>query len=220
MLLKTWYESIRTKVGKIHDTKSGSAAKVKTDRDVFILAHFGFLVTHICRVKGRTAVSLSLKPSVPGSVVVASGSDMDVAGDVEHDVSQVSSRANTPTPTCSATQQSKGGKGKVKGASPSSKRKVLSDDDDDFIITEKSARTGDQNPRGDPNNTQPSAAVRNSSMESMDGSNGEPGRSPVTRQDVQGFDEHDVISGRVVLQAASTASPAYCASSPGCSASP
>ena len=32
-LLKTWYESVRTKVGKLSDKKSGSATKDMTDRD-------------------------------------------------------------------------------------------------------------------------------------------------------------------------------------------
>ena len=35
-LLKTWYESIPTTVGKLQDGKSGSAAKGRIERDVFI----------------------------------------------------------------------------------------------------------------------------------------------------------------------------------------
>ena len=34
-LLRTYYESIRTKVGKITDTKSGSSTKDLTERDNF-----------------------------------------------------------------------------------------------------------------------------------------------------------------------------------------
>ena len=57
--LKTWYESIRTKVGKVSTKKSGSASKDRTDRDEFIMSNFGFLSTHISRVRGRTACSIS-----------------------------------------------------------------------------------------------------------------------------------------------------------------
>ena len=57
-MLKTWYNSIRSKVGKITDTKSGSAARTLTDRDQFLLANFGFLAPHISRVTGNPACSV------------------------------------------------------------------------------------------------------------------------------------------------------------------
>jgi len=56
-LLRTWYESIRTRVGKVALKKSGSAALELTDRDKFIMAHFSFLGTHISRMRGRSACS-------------------------------------------------------------------------------------------------------------------------------------------------------------------
>ena len=58
-MLKTWYESVRTKVGKISDKKSGSGTKDMTERDTFLMAHFGFLSGHISRIRGRTACSVS-----------------------------------------------------------------------------------------------------------------------------------------------------------------
>jgi len=42
-LLRTYYESIRAKVVKITDTKSGSSIKDLTERDTFIMTNFGFL---------------------------------------------------------------------------------------------------------------------------------------------------------------------------------
>ncbi len=58
--LKTWYDSIRTKVGKITGVKSGSAAKEYTDRDNFLMENFSFLKDHISRVPSRQAVSVSI----------------------------------------------------------------------------------------------------------------------------------------------------------------
>lgn len=59
-LLKTWYDSIRTRVGKLHKEPSGSAAKDRSDRDKFIWANFGFLADHITKMKGRTAFTVSI----------------------------------------------------------------------------------------------------------------------------------------------------------------
>ena len=58
--LRTWYESIRSRVGKLTG-KSGSATVDATMRDTFIRANFGFLTDHIARVRGRTAQSVSIK---------------------------------------------------------------------------------------------------------------------------------------------------------------
>lgn len=58
-LLKVWYESVRTKVGKISDKKSGLAHKDLTERDTFLMSNFGFLATHISRMKETTAFSVS-----------------------------------------------------------------------------------------------------------------------------------------------------------------
>ena len=57
--LTTWYDSIRTKVGKLTNQPSGSSAKSLTDRDRFILRNFDFLKSHIARMTSRLAVSVS-----------------------------------------------------------------------------------------------------------------------------------------------------------------
>jgi len=58
--LQTWYESIRTKVGKLTKDKSGQAAPQLTDREKFIIMHFRFLKDHIVRQPSRVAVSVSI----------------------------------------------------------------------------------------------------------------------------------------------------------------
>ena len=60
-LLRTWYESVRSKVGKLTDKKSGSNTKDLTDRDTFLMSNFGFLSKHISRVKATPACSVSRK---------------------------------------------------------------------------------------------------------------------------------------------------------------
>ena len=63
-VLVTWYESIRTKIGKLSQVKFGDAAKDLTDRDKFIKANFIFLNEHINRVRRlpvRTGFSVSTK---------------------------------------------------------------------------------------------------------------------------------------------------------------
>ena len=59
-LLRTWYESIRTRIGKMLKGKSGSAARDLTEREKFLKDNFGFLGDHIARVRGRTAFSVSI----------------------------------------------------------------------------------------------------------------------------------------------------------------
>jgi len=58
--LKTWYDSIRTKVGKITVMKSGSAVRELTERDQFLMDNFSFLKDHISRVPSRQGVSVSI----------------------------------------------------------------------------------------------------------------------------------------------------------------
>ena len=60
-VLQTWYNSIRTRIGKLHKTASGSAAKDRSARDSFLWANFSFLADHIHRMKGQTAVTVSIK---------------------------------------------------------------------------------------------------------------------------------------------------------------
>ncbi len=63
-LLRTWYESVRTKIGKIKTGASGSAATQMSERDEFLERNFGFLRGHISRVRGRTAMSVSIMTSI------------------------------------------------------------------------------------------------------------------------------------------------------------
>ena len=61
--LMTWYESIRTRIGKLTSQPSGSSRTVMTDRDLFILRNFDFLKTQIARQPSRLAVSVSFTMS-------------------------------------------------------------------------------------------------------------------------------------------------------------
>ena len=56
--LTTWYESTRTKIGKLLTDKSGSATKELSERDQFLKVTFSFLGNHIVRQPSRLAVSL------------------------------------------------------------------------------------------------------------------------------------------------------------------
>ena len=56
--LTTWYESTRTKIGKLLTDKSGSATKELSERDQFLKVTFSFLGNHIVRQPSRVAVSL------------------------------------------------------------------------------------------------------------------------------------------------------------------
>jgi hypothetical protein len=58
-ILKTWHDFIRTRVGKLHKEKSGSATKDRCDRDKFIF-NFSFLADHITKMMGRTAFTVSM----------------------------------------------------------------------------------------------------------------------------------------------------------------
>ena len=59
--LMTWYDSVRSKVGKLTEEKSGSATKELTDRENHIMARFGFLKDHIVRQPSRVGSSLKAK---------------------------------------------------------------------------------------------------------------------------------------------------------------
>ena len=61
--LKTWYESIQTKIGKI--TKSGSATKTLTNRDKYLKKKLSFLGDHIVRQPSRVAMSLKSRLQPP-----------------------------------------------------------------------------------------------------------------------------------------------------------
>ena len=57
--LKTWFESIQTRFGKLMMTKSGDAACQHTERDQWILAKF--LHAHIVRLRSRQAGGLKAR---------------------------------------------------------------------------------------------------------------------------------------------------------------
>ena len=59
--LMTWYDSVRSNVGKLTEEKSGSATKELTDREKHIMARFGFLKDHIVRQPSRVGSSLKAK---------------------------------------------------------------------------------------------------------------------------------------------------------------
>lgn len=58
--LLTWYNTIRTRIGKLTTDKSGQPPPNFSDRDQEILTAFAFLKDHIVRVPGRVAVSVSI----------------------------------------------------------------------------------------------------------------------------------------------------------------
>lgn len=59
MQLLTWYESMRTRLGKLTRSKSGDGAKELTERQQWVLDKFDFLLHHISRSGGRQAVNVS-----------------------------------------------------------------------------------------------------------------------------------------------------------------
>ncbi len=63
-MLKTWYNSIRTRIGKLGKTKSEAPAKELTERDLFLRSSFGFLSEHIARKRGQTACRVSVRVCV------------------------------------------------------------------------------------------------------------------------------------------------------------
>ena len=87
-LLQTWYNSIRTRVGKLYKEKSGSAAKEMSDRDKFIWANFSFIADHITRTKGRTAFPLMSIGAVP-STQVSNGAVGNSVSEEEEDVDEL-----------------------------------------------------------------------------------------------------------------------------------
>jgi hypothetical protein len=134
-LLKTWYESVRTRVGKLLDTKSGSAAKSRTERDKFIEANFGFLGTHISRIKGRTAIKLQLK-SGPSQESDSGESEMEIDEDSQAEPSHPpvnpphsSQEADVP-PLSKQPKEPKSLKGR-RGKNKSKRRADRSEDDED-----------------------------------------------------------------------------------------
>jgi hypothetical protein len=59
-ILKTWYNSLRTRYGRLRKKKSGDADPDHTDRDTWILRSFQFLAIHIVEVQKRIPCSVSI----------------------------------------------------------------------------------------------------------------------------------------------------------------
>ena len=57
--LTTWYETNRTRFGKLTRRKSGQGNKKLTDRQEWVLKSFAFLQEHINRQPSRAAVAVS-----------------------------------------------------------------------------------------------------------------------------------------------------------------
>ena len=55
----TWYESLRTRYGRLTKKKSGAGAKKHTERETWILKNFQFLDLHIHRQPSRASCSVS-----------------------------------------------------------------------------------------------------------------------------------------------------------------
>ena len=62
---KTWYDTIRTRVGKLTREASGTAVRKITDRDKFLKNTFSFLATHIARIPSRQGCNVSNHISLP-----------------------------------------------------------------------------------------------------------------------------------------------------------
>ena len=60
-LLKTWYESQRSRYGRLGKTKSGMAGKALTEREKWLDQHMSFLQGHIHRQPSRQAYQVSCK---------------------------------------------------------------------------------------------------------------------------------------------------------------
>jgi hypothetical protein len=59
-ILKTWYNSLRTRFGRLRKKKSGDADPEHTERDTWILRSFEFLAVHIVEVQKRIPCSVSI----------------------------------------------------------------------------------------------------------------------------------------------------------------
>ena len=57
--LNMWFNTLRTKYGKLTKKKSGDGAKKPTDRDQWILTTLSYLDGHITRIPSRQSCSVS-----------------------------------------------------------------------------------------------------------------------------------------------------------------
>ncbi|CAL8292646.1 unnamed protein product [Arctogadus glacialis] len=123
-----WYQSTRTRVGKLLHTVSGQEVDMsKTDRDRYLVATFRFLLDHIVRQPTRVAHSLKEKiaASQPSATVSRAPRSSDGSSDEGHmsepmDIlTQPEPEGDTGGPSTSTDRSTKGkGKGKGKTTQP------------------------------------------------------------------------------------------------------
>ena len=102
--LKIWFKSVRTKLGKITKGKSGQPAKPRTERDIFIMANFGFLLDHIVRMPSKTAGKLATatQAQAPESI---EGDDDDSQADPTDSTQADPIESTQPVPSQPAPSQ-------------------------------------------------------------------------------------------------------------------
>ena len=102
-MLRTWFESMRTRFGKLTKRKSGDGAPQKTDRDKWILSRFAFLASHIVRHPGRPAGGLKRKLAAVASTAVQPPLDRSEDEEEEEVGSQSSPQSRSATPVLPST---------------------------------------------------------------------------------------------------------------------
>ncbi len=119
-VLRTWFDSMRTRFGKLTKTASGDGAADLTKRDKWIMNRFDFLFPHIISIKGRCAGGLNAKLAQQA----ASSSSSAAAPDDADDNPSSHSHSTTPTPRSGSPQPSSSSASfsafKAKSSTPSS----------------------------------------------------------------------------------------------------
>ena len=100
-MLMVWYNSLRTRYGRLLKTKSGQGVAERTERDEWIMQNFNFLQNHIYQSQSRSInpvkkAACSARPATIDDVEDGGFEDdeMDVTSEVSNNPSQ-----DTPTPT-------------------------------------------------------------------------------------------------------------------------
>ena len=103
--VKKWFETQRTRYGKLTQTKSGQAAEKSTERQTWLKDSFSFLRGHIKR-KGVSKSSAFKSPQRPSAAVASvpdtspdteSKMEISMASDVTHQPSSTSPKRRQPT---------------------------------------------------------------------------------------------------------------------------
>lgn len=68
--LRRWYDSMRTRFGRLTMIKSGQEAKEHTKRDAWILNVFSFLSRHIVRVPSKQGHRVSNNTQILGCIQI------------------------------------------------------------------------------------------------------------------------------------------------------